>query len=150
MSFYRNNILYFCCFNNSVWAVGVAVGVPMGFIIILLVVIITVMLVRRSSGTESGEKKAQLNTEYEEMGLAPTPSTNQGGTRDVPVQSAEYEEMGPTPTSSKNQGVTQDVPVQSAEYETTCPQATFDDHAYEKLIKQVEPVCYENTSTIRN
>ncbi|KAF6016949.1 hypothetical protein EB796_024741 [Bugula neritina] len=127
--------------QRTVWAVGVAVGVPMGFIIILQAVIIIVMLVRRSSGIESGEKRAQLDTEYEEMGLAPTPSKNQGATRDVPVQSAEYEEMGLTPTSSKNQGVTQDVPVQSAEYETSSPQATSDDHAYEKLIKQPQLRC---------
>jgi len=106
------------------WVVGVAVGVPMGFIIILLVVIIIVMLVRRSSGTESKENRAQPNPEYEEVGL--------------------------TPTLSKNQGVTQDVPVQSAEYETTSPQATLDDHVYEKVTKQMEQACYENNLTISN
>jgi len=104
--------------------VGVAVGVPMGFIIILLVVIIIVMLVRRSSGTESGENRAQPNPEYEEVGLAPT--------------------------STKNQGGTQDVPVQSAEYETTNPQATLDDHVYEKVTKPMEQACYENNLTISN
>jgi len=128
----------------------VAVGVPMGFIIIVQAVIIIVMLVRRSSGIESGEKRAQLDTEYEEMGLAPTSSKNQGATQDAPVQSAEYEEMGLKPTSSKNQGATGHVPVQSAEYETSSHQATSDDHVYEKLIKQMEPVCYENTPTIKN
>jgi len=102
----------------------VAVGVPMGFIIILLVVIIIVMLVRRSSVTESEENRAQPNSEYEEVGL--------------------------TLTSSKNQSGTQDVPVQSAEYETTSPQATSDDHVYEKVTKQTERVCYENTSTVSN
>jgi len=80
------------------------------------------MLVRRSSGTESGENRAQPSSEYEEVGL--------------------------TPTSSKNQGATQDVPVQSAEYETTSPQATLDDHVYEKVTKQTGPACYENTSTV--
>jgi len=75
--------------------VGVAVGVPMGFIIILLVVIIIVMLVRRSSGAEFGENRTQLNTEYEEVGLAPTSSKNQGVTQDVPVQSTEYETTSP-------------------------------------------------------
>jgi len=151
MSFYSNKILlYTCCFNNSVWAVGVAVGVPTGFIIILQAAILIVVLVRRSSGTESGENRAQVNTEYEEMGLAPTSSQNQGATQDLPVQSAEYEEVGLTPTSSQNQGVTQDVLVQSTEYETSSPQATSDNHAYEKVIKQTEQVCYENTSTVRN
>jgi len=102
--------------------VGVAVGVPMGFIIIIQAVIIIAMLVRRSSGTESGKNTAQLNTEYEEVGLSPT--------------------------SSKNQGLTQDVPVQSSEYETINPQATSDDHVYEKVTKQTEKVCYENNLTI--
>jgi len=106
------------------WVVGVAVGVPMGFIIILLVVIIIVKFVRRSAGTESGENRGQPNLRYEEVGL--------------------------TPTFSKNQSVTQDVPVKSAEYETTSPQATLDDHVYEKVTKQTEQPCYENTSTIRN
>jgi len=90
--------------------------------IFFIVVIIIVMLVRRSSGTESGENRAQPSSEYEEVGL--------------------------TPTSSKNQGATQDVPVQSAEYETTSPQATLDDHVYEKVTKQTGPACYENTSTV--
>jgi len=102
--------------------VGVAVGVPMGFIIILQVVILIVVLVRRSSGTESRENRAQLNPDYEEV--------------------------GPTPTSSKNQGGTPDVTVQSAEYETTSPHATSDDHVYEKVTKQMEKVCYENNLTI--
>jgi len=112
------------CLLAANWVNVVAVGGPMGFIIILLVVILIVMVVRRSSGTESGENRVQPNPEYEEVGL--------------------------TPTFSKNQGVTQDVPVQSAEYETTSPQATLDDHVYEKVIKQIEQPCYENTSTIRN
>jgi len=120
MDFIKNNLSIFA-FTTG-WVVGVAVGVPMGFIIILLAVIIIVMLVRRSSGTESGENKAQPNPEYEEVGLTPTPS--------------------------KNQSVTQDVPVQSAEYETTSPQATLDDHVYEKVTKQTEQVCYENNLTI--
>jgi len=104
--------------------VGVAVGVPMGFINILQAVIIIVILVRRSSGTEFGKNRAQLNTEYEEVGL--------------------------TPTLFKNQGGTQDVPIQSAEYETTSPQATLDDHVYEKVTKQTEQACYENNLTIRD
>jgi len=94
----------------------------MGFIIILLVVIVIVMLLRRSSGTESKENRAQPNPEYEEVGL--------------------------TPTSSKNQGATRDAPVQCAEYEITSIQATSDDHVYEKVTKQVEHACYENTSTV--
>jgi len=146
----------------------------MGFIIILQAVILIVLLVKRSSGTESGENTAQLNTEYEEVGLATTSSKNQGVTQDVPVQSAEYEEVslapsknqgaiggalvpsmeyeevGLTTTSSENQGATRDAPVQSAEYETTSPQATSDDHVYEKVTKQMEQACYENTSTASN
>jgi len=80
------------------------------------------MLVRRFSGTESGENRGQPNPEYEEVGLAPASSKNQGGTPDVPAQSAEYE--------------------------TTSPQATLDDHVYEKVTKQTEQVCYENNLTI--
>jgi len=94
-----------------------------GFIIILLVVILIVMVVRRSSGTESGENRAhEPNPGFEEVGLAPISSGNQGATRNVPVQSVEYE--------------------------AASSQATSDDHAYEELTKQMEPVCYENTLTV--
>jgi len=111
------------CILATNWVNVVAVGVPMGFIIILLVVILIVVLVRGSSGTESGENRAhEPNPGFEEVGLAPT--------------------------SSKNQVATQDVPVQSTEYETTSPQATLDDHVYEELTKQMEPVCYENTLSV--
>jgi len=100
----------------------------MGFITILQAVIIIVMFVRRSSGTESGENRAQSNPEYEEVGPTPASTKNQGVTQDVSVQSAEfeekmtqsnpeYEEVGLAPTPSKIQGVTKDATVQSDEYE---------------------------------
>jgi len=150
----------FVFFLATGWVVGVAVGVPMGFIIILLVVIIIMLLVRRSSGTESEEKRTQPSNEYEEVGLTPTSSKNKGVAQDVPAQSAEseekraqsnpeYEEVGLRPTSSKNQDATH-VPAQSTEYETTTFQATSNDHVYERVTKQMKQACYENTSIIRN
>jgi len=158
--FKQQGQFFYLFFSAAGWVVGVAVGVPMGFIIILQAVIIIMLLVRRSSGTESEEKRAQSNPEYEVVGLTPTSFRNKGVAQDVPAQSAEseekraqsyseYEEVGLRPASSKNQGATH-VPSQSAEYETTTFQATSDDHVYEKVTKQMKQACYENTSIIRN
>jgi len=159
--FKKQGQIFYLSFSAAGWVVGVAVGVPMGFIIILQAVIIIMLLVRRSPGSKSEEKRTQPSNEYEEVGLTvPTSSKNQGATEDVPARSAEseekraqsypeYEEVGLRPISSKNQGATR-VPAQSAEYETTSFQAKSDDHVYERVTKQTEQACYENTSTLRD